>query len=116
MTKKQKWFIYPMSPIDFNWHLLDTVEETITKLSKPDDPFDHCFRFNELKGFLDSWEEAKDLAKQNHWEGDFRGSPHVFWLPAENEFVYGFAWKQDNNGSTFIVSPFPLTHLLAHTF
>jgi hypothetical protein len=34
--------------------------------------------------------------------------PVVFWVPVEDSFRYGFVFKQDNNGSTFVVSPVPM--------
>ena len=35
------------------------------------------------------------------------------WLPVWDtyEFSFGFVLKQDNNGTTFVVSPVPLPHL-----
>jgi hypothetical protein len=54
---------------------------------------------------------SKELATENGWEGDFRGSAYVFWIPDEHNMRYGFVWKQDNNGTTFVVSPVPLPHL-----
>ncbi|QHJ84321.1 MAG: hypothetical protein [Bacteriophage sp.] len=114
MTKK--WYFYQMSPIDFNWEYLDTVEATVEKLSKCTGDEVAPFSFEELTGFLQDWEEAKARASKEHWEGDFRQPPRVFWIPAEQEFLYAFAWKQDNNGTTFIVSPYPLPHLDEHTF
>lgn len=112
----KRFYIYPMSPIDFHWELLDTVEDTVEKLSKYSNDESSPLSFETLHGFLNDWNLAKELATKNKWEGDFRDSPRVFWLPDELEFVYAFAWKQDNNGSTFIVSPKPLPHLEAHTF
>lgn len=105
-----------MSPIDFNWHMLDTVEATITTLSKHSNQYGDTLSFDDLNNFLTSWNDAKKLAKDNSWEGDFREPPRVFWIPDDQEFVYGFVWKQDNNGSTFVVSPYPLNHLKEHTF
>lgn len=112
-----RWFVYPMSPIDMNWDFLDTVEETLKKMTDQatEEP-DMRQSFQSAHGFLKAWDEARELAKANGWEGDFRGSPYVFWLPDEVEFLYGFAWKQDNNGSTFIISPKPLPHLNAFVF
>jgi hypothetical protein len=34
------------------------------------------------------------------------------WLPYDTEFAYGFVWKQDNNGTTFVASPVPMPWLL----
>ncbi|HDR2753176.1 TPA: hypothetical protein QCJ76_001744 [Enterobacter asburiae] len=114
MTKR--WYFYRMSPIDFYWEFLDTVEETVEKLTKFTEDEADPLSYNGLSGFLADWKEAKSVALNGKWEGDFRGSPRVFWIPAEQEFLYAFAWKQDNNGSTFIVSPHALPHLNEHTY
>jgi hypothetical protein len=56
---------------------------------------------------------ALAAARQAGWEGDFREGPFISVLPDPNNMcsaVY-VGWKQDNNGTTFIVSPFPLPHL-----
>ncbi|MBZ6561982.1 hypothetical protein [Klebsiella michiganensis] len=113
----KRWFFYQISPIDFNWNMLDTVEETVKKITCGyDEDSDDPHSFLGLSTFLDDWKKAKEIASKGYWEGDFRGSPRVFWIPAELEFLYAFAWKQDNNGSTFIISPHPLPHLDEHTF
>lgn len=112
----KQWYFYQMSPIDFNWSMLDTVEETIKKLSKDHDADYEPLTFRGLSGFLSDWNEAKEIARKSYWEGDFRESPRVFWLPSEQEFLHAFAWKQDNNGTTFIISPHPLPHLDEHAF
>lgn len=38
----------------------------------------------------------------------FRVGPYIFWVPNETGFAYAFAFKQDNSGTTFIVSPVEL--------
>jgi len=114
---KKRFYFYQMHPIDFHWDFLSTVEETVEKLSRYKDGEYSPLSFELLHGFLNDWKEAKEIAsKAGHWEGDFREPPRIFWLPADQEFVYAFAWKQDNNGSTFIVSPQKLPHLDEHTF
>lgn len=69
-----------------------------------------------LKQFKNDFKHAQQLAGEKGWEGDFRGDAHVFMLPTENEFTYGFAWKQENNGTTYIVSPVAFPHLKEHEF
>ena len=66
-----------------------------------------------LRKFLENFDSARKLARVRGWEGDYRAGnePRVFWLPAESEFLYGFVWKQDNNGTIFVVSPRPLPWL-----
>ncbi len=107
------WFTYETSPIDMGWESLRTVQETVAELvqrmhdatrSNDIDPSD-------LNIFLRSWEAAKDSATVKGWEGDFRQEPRVFWIPAETEFIYGFVFKQDNNGTTYVVAPVEMAWL-----
>jgi hypothetical protein len=94
------WRAYQFSPIDFGWEHLKTVAETISFLSQNNESFD-----SDISALLSNWALAKELAKKKGWEGDFREEPRVFWFPSEYEMIYGFVFKQDSNGSTFIVSP-----------
>jgi hypothetical protein len=111
------WITYHISPIDFGWDNLQTVEEVAAKMAAtqaatvvndPSSPED-----GELSQFLMDFKLAARHAKETGWEGDYRTGhePRVFWLPVDGDFKYGFAWKQDNNGSTFVVSPWPLKWL-----
>jgi hypothetical protein len=53
---------------------------------------------------------AYALARLVHWEGDIREGPFVSMLPfpGNNWSAPIIAWKQDNNGTTFIASPVSL--------
>jgi hypothetical protein len=60
------------------------------------------------------FQHATRLATRIGWEGDFRNGPFISAMPAEHGNGYSeflIAWKQDNNGTTFIASPFPLLWL-----
>ncbi len=117
--READWIVYEMDPIDFHWEHLQTVQEIAAKLVNPtvDD------LLNDMPGisgetvvdFLSDLETALALARKKYWEGDFRPNytPRVLWLPdpRRNKFRYAFAWKQDNNGTTFIVAPFVLPWL-----
>ncbi len=104
------WYAYRVTPIDLGWENLNTVKETIANLSVQED-VETDIDSEGIKLFLDSWENAKKLAKEKGWEGDFRHEPKVFWLPQNDEFEYGFVIKQDNNGDTFVISPQELHYL-----
>lgn len=58
-----------------------------------------------------NFEAAKRMARDLHWEGDFREGPFVMPVLVELEVGHAFVWKQDNNGSTFVLSPVPLPYL-----
>lgn len=105
---------YEIAPIDFRWELLPSVADVAAQLARSD--------AEELSGngtsdmpsceeFLDSWIRAKQAAEAAGWDGDFRTGPVVFWLPSADRFEYGFAFKQDRNGNTYVISPQELPHL-----
>ena len=103
-------YTYHIAPIDFGWENLKTVAETASRLGalKAEGRAvagEHGYAELDVDDFLSDWEAAKNLADGEGWEGDFRQGPVVFWVPHEDGFKYGFAFKQDNNGSTFVVSP-----------
>lgn len=99
-------FIYNMAPID-HWQGWLTVPEAAAKLcASAEEPEDA------LRGLADELAEAKQLAKAAGWEGDMREGPYVTFLPNnDNGVACVIAWKQDNNGSTFVASPYQLPWL-----
>ena len=59
-------------------------------------------------------EKAFALGHKVGWEGDIREGPFIAGLPTNetgNDGHIMIAWKQDNNGDTFVVSPFKLPWL-----
>lgn len=112
------WFSYCLPPIDFGWENLKTVEDTAEEIGSTYARERAAYGVAtglDLNEFLENWESAQDAARAEGWEGDFRHKPVVFWLPAGDGFSYGFAFKQDNNGETFVVSPVELPHLARST-
>jgi hypothetical protein len=62
-------------------------------------------------GLFDRLCHALKIASSMGWEGDFSNGPFISAIPAddgENIPDLLFAWKQSNNGTTFIVSPYAL--------
>lgn len=107
----KKWYAYSIPPIDSRWHHLHRLEDVSTSLAGGDEepPGDGSgFDGDAVSRFATKWEEAKVAAGAAGWEGDFRHEPRVFWLPVDESFEYGFVFKQDNNGDTYVVSPVPL--------
>jgi hypothetical protein len=48
------------------------------------------------------------------WEGDFIHKPRILYFPRIDnyyDFAVGYIWKQQNNGITFLASPFKLDYL-----
>ena len=118
------WFVYECPPIDFNWHLLSTVKSVAARLAsiEAEAAAEHGKDVASAEGSLDAnyfitlWESAKKAATQYGWEGDFRQEPRVLWLPCPDEadFRAGFVFKQDNNGTTFVMSPVELPHMRSY--
>jgi hypothetical protein len=108
LTEGGGQMLFPV-PIDWNWQHLTPLETFVQKVrdagQDPKLQEDEAFSVDEI---LADWEHAKALAHDKGWEGDFRVGPYIFWLPTETGFTYAFAFKQDNNGTTFIVSPVQL--------
>lgn len=108
------WQAYSIIPIDFGWERLQTVEEVAASMAeeKAAEIVHGQPSYSEpLEKFFSDIKQARELAKKAGWEGDYRDRPRVFWLPDEGSFSYGFAWKQDNNGTTYVISPHPLPWL-----
>jgi hypothetical protein len=58
------------------------------------------------------WERAQFIARRVGWEGDVREGPWFCPLPAEgSDETFLIVWKQDNNGQTFVASPYRLPWL-----
>lgn len=111
------WHAYEIPPIDINWEFLRTVEETATilagQLAKERARGENFGATVDFDGFIGSWESAQQAATDAGWEGDFRRDPVVFWIPDDSDFLFGFVIKQDNNGTTYVISPVPLQNVAA---
>jgi hypothetical protein len=110
------WTAYKIAPIDLGWDLLSTVKEVAGKIAAQD--VTHLLSGYpgiqaETSEFLAAFARARDLALALGWQGDYRhgNEPRVFMLPEGDAFAYAFVWKQQENGSTFVVSPRPLPWL-----
>jgi hypothetical protein len=112
---KMTWRVYAIIPIDYGWDFLPTIAEVAGQLGKSEaeNKMDGIGNSCSLAGFLQDFDTAREKAKHAGWEGDYRTGhePRVFWLPMETEFRYAFVWKQENNGTTFVVSPCALPWL-----
>lgn len=112
------WFTYEIPPLDNNWEFCPTVKEVAKRIGSSQAAFlaEHG-RANDvaftvpLDDFLGKWESAQSAAYAKGWYGDFRNEPVVFMIPDETDFHFGFVIKQDNNGTTYVVSPVDLPHL-----
>ena len=106
--KNRQPFIYVIPPIDFGWEHLPTVQDTLKAIKRDEDIradggelYDLAYRSEK---FSKDWEEAVTVAKSMGMSSDFRQEPSVFWMPSELQMEYGFVFKEDSNGTTYVVS------------
>ena len=108
-------YVYRLSPIDFwqGWHraqdLLRIDPRPGAEGWEQDCPVDPSSWFQK-------WQNAQAFARELGWPGDIRPGcgPFVSMIPMGNdasECDYLIAWKEDNNGTTYVASPVPLPHL-----
>lgn len=108
------WLVYRVGPIDHGWDFLPTVQSLADEIGaleareKVMRGHTNLYDGITIDQLTEDWQSAKDAAFAQGWEGDTRQGPAVMWLPGETGFVYGFIFKQDNNGTTFVVSPYIL--------
>lgn len=88
---------YEIPPIDW-WAGTLPFEMYLMTLHGPD----------ETRAAYALLDQAKELALRQGWEGDMREGPFIFATPPDDGcscFDIGVAWKQDNNGTTYVVTP-----------
>jgi len=103
-------FVYEKAPIDFwaGWVTEDDFKQQLRK-----EGTDENFKadWNKYLAFRNT---AQSLASDIGWEGDVTSGPYVSAIPMEDPADSGHvivAWKQENNGTTYIASPQPLPWL-----
>lgn len=95
-------YVYRVAPID-DFHLW-VSPSTIFNETGTDD-------FRLLDEFNEVFDVGKIAARFLGWEGDMREGPYVSMLPSHDSgssSPFLIAWKQDNNGDCFIISPYLL--------
>jgi hypothetical protein len=106
------WHCYHIFPIDFGWEFLPDLKQVIAQAAMQDACWiEQGISENIAQQIMEDFKFAMAAMRKRGWEGDFRDGPKVFFLPNDTDFVWGFVWKQDNNGETFVVSPRPLPWL-----
>jgi hypothetical protein len=99
-------YVYALSPIDF-WEPWRTEDEYLAAISQ--DSYNGAGWRKAYDAFKDA---ALKLAQKAGWEGDMRQGPFIGGLPMDlDDARYCLAWKQDNNGTTFVAAPVELPWL-----
>ena len=102
-----KYYIYELSPIDY-WNGCVSLAQHLMRMQHSD-----YFEIEEFQA------EIIKIAKMfcavgnmTAWEGDIKEGVYVFSVPRnEVDMLTGYIWKQNNNGTTFCVSPMRLCWL-----
>jgi hypothetical protein len=113
------YYVYALPPVDHGWFFAKTVSEVAEFLggleakAKADGHLGYDSVYPTADDFLRDWQAAQHAAQGAGWEGDFRNMEQrvVFAIPFDSGFQVGFVFKQDNNGTTFVVSPMELSYL-----
>lgn len=93
-------YCYASPPIDY-WHGWMTYEEFVASVSREND-LEECARI--LGDASKLLREGREYAKKNlMWEGDDLGVRFSVIPTGDCEGALVIAWKQSNNGTTFIV-------------
>jgi hypothetical protein len=99
--------VYQVGPIDW-WGGWTPLPELLARPNAIDDPWPHSGRSMQAR-----WEFAQTIARHLGWPGDIRQGP--FACPLPNGDIdcgeYLIAWKEDNNGTTYVASPYRLPWL-----
>lgn len=104
-------YLYVTGPID-DWSGWQKPEEMFRVRVRTDlPPFELSHR--DADEWPRLWNQAQDAAGRQGGENDIREGPYVSVLPNPDGFCSEviIAWKLNNNGTTFIASPFPLPWL-----
>jgi hypothetical protein len=112
-------YAYELTPIDEAWDLLPTAADVASRIAARLIGRHGTYALTELQDFAEELREALRAGEGAGFDGVFREGEEVrvFSLPdGENGFARAYAWKQDNNGTSYVVSPYPLQHLGAPAF
>lgn len=96
------WMVYHVEPIDY-WHGWQTVPDVVAKLAAGDR--------DELATFTTALVSALQAATRGGYDGEPRDEIGYVSILPNHEYGGGrwlFAFKADNNGATYIVSPYSL--------
>ena len=102
--------VYSSMPLDYWGGMMKLDEFLKTETDLPD-------MLDLIDEVRQVYAEAMEMASHVGWEGDYIDGPYVSFLPnpGANETRPVLAWKQRNNGTTFVASTVPLPHMDAIT-
>ena len=110
--RKDYYFIYETPPIDYFLGMMPLsqyIKKSIA-MEMEHESEDTSTITNILSMVCEAIIKVKDATI---WEGDFNTKMYVFAIPDvdNTDMKIGFVWKQENNGTSFVVSPVSLPWL-----
>lgn len=96
-------YIYQVYPIDRGWSALQTVQDYI------DRPV--LYPADEAGDVKATWAQLCKIALQEGFGLDSSETARIMWIPSEVSFKFCIAWKEVDNGTTYIATPFEMTWL-----
>ena len=112
--------VYSLSPIDDwrGWQKPEDLFRAAIDTSPDANPAgkDEPLGAFEPHRWARAWTSARAAARKLQWKGDIRpgGGPYITILPAAEPGglpLFVIAWKQQDNGTTFVASPVRLSWL-----
>ncbi|RYG57718.1 MAG: hypothetical protein EON56_01825 [Alphaproteobacteria bacterium] len=99
-------YAYALPPMDI-WAGWSKPESLLT------DHWEHHSGSIQRDAYLQQLARSEAIARAAGWEGDKRSGPYIAGLPYDSvtDTPFMIGWKQDSNGTTFVVSPFRLEYL-----
>lgn len=112
---KTRLFGYCLESSEIEWTLLTSCRQYRTWLSTrfctAEERPARSARLRDIEDFESFYGQAIDLARSMGSKGDFLVEPHVGFLPSSHLLSAYIVWKDDDHGSTFIVSSVEMTWL-----
>lgn len=109
MRPNNDLWVHAISPIDFGWWKVPRVSQLLHDMMYRSDDV------NEMSNLRRACDRARHAIEAHPYRsGPLSLGPCVVWLPPSEhgiEFVPAFVFKQQDNGTTFVVSPYPLEWL-----
>lgn len=108
--KMSSYYRYACPPIDYFDGCMTVEQHFANKTAGDDGQVDLVAIITDLHLLV------REMHSMPTWEGDVTEGPFIFSLPDPHRSIMeiGFVWKQENNGTTFVLSPFQLPWLTNH--
>ena len=111
-------YAYRVETIEITWDNLTSCDDYRKKLaiaySAEEDRPTREEHLSALVKFESFFKSALEAARRIGSEGNFLVAPHIGFLPGNARMCAYLVWRDDDHGSTFIVSPIEMRWLTSH--